>query len=276
MPSPRYLDLLARLGAAQSLGVELGLEPVRRALALLGDPQKRFAAVQIAGTNGKGSTAAMAEAILRAAGTRTGLYTSPHLARFTERIRIGGREIDGDRFAALDRKVAATGVPLTYFEIATVLGFLTLAEEAVESAVLETGLGGRLDAVTTAEPLATAITSIGIDHTAYLGETLRAIAREKAGILKAGVPCFLGRLPDEAEQEIAAIAGVVGAPLARLGRDFEAPAGPLGLAGPHQRDNAAIATALAGRAAALLGRPLPPETIARALAGVTWPGRERA
>src|SRR5450755_660274 len=273
MPAPRYLDLLARLGAAQALGVELGLEPVRRALALLGDPQRQFAAVQIAGTNGKGSTAAMAEAILRAAGYRTGLYTSPHLARFTERIRVSGRELDGDRLAALDREVAATGVPLTYFEIATVLGFLALAEEAVEIAVLETGLGGRLDAVTAAEPLATAITSIGIDHTGYLGGTLCAIAREKAGILKPGVVCFLGRLPAEADHEIAQIAAEVGAPLARLGQDSQAPVGPLGLAGPHQRDNAAVATALAGAAAARLGRALDPQTVGRALASAVWPGR---
>jgi len=273
MSSPRYADLLARLAAAQSLGVDLGLEPVRRALGLLGDPQKRFAAVQIAGTNGKGSTAAMTEAILRGAGLRTGLYTSPHLARFTERIRVDGREADGDRLAALDRRLVETGVPLTYFEIATVLGFLTLAEASVEIAVLETGLGGRLDAVTAAEPLATAITSIGIDHTAYLGDTIRQIAGEKAGILKPGVPCFLGHLPSEADDEIAAIAARVGAPLARLGHDFGAPSGPLGLAGPHQRDNAAIAIALAGAAAAHLGRVLQPGTIERALAGARWPGR---
>ncbi len=196
---PRYADLLARLdGAAQSLGVDLGLGRVRTALARLGDPQRRFAAVQIAGTNGKGSTAAMTEAILRAAGLRTGLYTSPHLARFTERIRVAGVEVDGDRLAALDARVVATGVPLTYFEIATALAFLAFAEEGVEVAVLETGLGGRLDAVTTCEPLATAITSIGLDHTAYLGATLAAIAREKAGILKPNVPCLLGRLPAEA------------------------------------------------------------------------------
>ena len=273
MSTPRYADLLARLTTAQSLGVDLGLEPVRRALALLGNPQKRFAAVQIAGTNGKGSTAAMAEAILRAAGLRTGLYTSPHLARFTERIRIDGREIDGDRLAALDRGLAATGVPLTYFEIATVLALVALAEAGVEIAVLETGLGGRLDAVTAAEPLATAITSIGIDHTAYLGDTLRAIAREKAGILKPNIPCFLGHLPAEADREIAAIASQIGAPLARLGRDFQAPVGPLGLDGPHQRDNAAVAVALAGAAAARLGRALEPATIGSALAGTTWPGR---
>jgi dihydrofolate synthase/folylpolyglutamate synthase len=273
VPSPRYADLLARLHAAQSLGVDLGLEPVRRALTLLGDPQRKFAAVQIAGTNGKGSTAAMTEAILRAAGLRTGLYTSPHLARFTERIRVAGREVDGDHLVVLDRRLEATGVRLTYFEIATVLAFLALSEEAVEIAVLETGLGGRLDAVTTCEPLATAITSIDLDHTGYLGHTLREIAREKAGILKAGVPCFLGRLPAEADQEIAAAATRLGAPLLRLDRDFGAPAVSLGLLGPHQRDNAALAVALAETAAAAIGRALDPAVIDRALAGVVWPGR---
>jgi dihydrofolate synthase/folylpolyglutamate synthase len=269
-----YAGLLERLdGAAQTLGVDLGLERVRVALARLGGPQKRFAAVQIAGTNGKGSSAAMAEAILRAAGLRTGLTTSPHLARFTERVRVAGAEVDGDRLAALDERIVATGVPLTYFEIATVLAFLAFAEAGVEVAVLETGLGGRLDAVTTSEPLATAITSIGFDHQAFLGTTLTAIAREKAGILKPNVPCFLGRLPDEAHAEIARRANEIGAPLRYLGRDFAPPAGPLALAGPHQRDNAAIAVALARAAAKSLGHPLEATTIADALAHTVWPGR---
>ncbi len=269
-----YADFLARLdGAAQSLGVDMGLERVRVALARLGDPQKKFAAVQIAGTNGKGSTAAMTEAILRAAGLRTGLTTSPHLARFTERIRVAGVELAGDRLAALDARVVATGVPLTYFEIATVLAFLAFVEQGVEVAVLETGLGGRLDAVTTCGPLATAITSIGLDHQSYLGTTLTAIAREKAGILKPTVPCLLGRLPDEARAEIARRASEIGAPLRYLGRDFSPPPGPLALPGPHQRDNAAIAVALARAAADRIGRPLDGPTIANALAGTVWPGR---
>jgi dihydrofolate synthase / folylpolyglutamate synthase len=269
-----YAELLARLdGAAQSLGVDMGLERVRVALARLGDPQKKFAAVQIAGTNGKGSTAAMAEAILRAAGLRTGLTTSPHLARFTERVRVAGVEADGDHLAALDERIVATGVPLTYFEIATVLAFLAFAEAGVELAVLETGLGGRLDAVTTCEPLATAITSIGFDHMAYLGTTLTAIAREKAGILKPNIPCFLGRLPDEAHAEIARRASEIGAPLRYLGRDFSPPGGPLSLAGPHQRNNAALAVALARAAKDHLGRPLAATTIADALAHTVWPGR---
>ncbi len=272
--SPAYAELLARLElAAGALGVEMGLDRVRRALARLGDPQRRYPTVQIAGTNGKGSTAAMAEAILRAAGLRTGLYTSPHLARFTERIRVSGREADGDRLAALDLQVQGCGERLTYFEIATVLGFLTFAEAGVDVAVLETGLGGRLDAVTCCEPLATAITSIGIDHTEYLGPTLADIAREKAGILKPGVPCFVGRVPSEAAAVIRARAAEVGAPLRWLDADLAAPDAHVGLAGPHQTDNAALAVALAEAVAARLGRPLEASAIAAGLGGVRWPGR---
>jgi dihydrofolate synthase/folylpolyglutamate synthase len=257
----------------RTLGVELGLERVRRALDALGNPQRRFTAVQIAGTNGKGSTAAMTDAVLRAAGVRTGLYTSPHLSRFTERLRVGGVEADGDRLAALDARVAATGVPLTYFEVATALAFLLFAEEKVDVAVLETGLGGRLDAVTTCEPAATAITSVALDHMDYLGGTLRQIAREKAGILKPGVPCFLGALPPEADEEISSAAAAAGAPLLRLGRDLAPPDVPLALPGDHQRANAALAVALAEFAAAARGRALLPSAVARGLAEVRWPGR---
>jgi dihydrofolate synthase/folylpolyglutamate synthase len=269
----RYADLLARLERARALGVELGLDRMRAALALLGHPQRRFAAVQIAGTNGKGSTAAMAEAVLRAGGLRTGLFTSPHLSRFTERIVVAGVEADGDRLAALDARIVATGVPLTYFEIATALAFLLMAEEGVEVAVLETGLGGRLDSVTTCQPVATAITSLSLDHTEYLGETLAEIAREKAGILKPGVPLFLGPLPAEADAEVARVAAAVGAPLLRYGRDFAAPDVPLALAGPHQGANAALAVGLATRAAATLGRALAPDTVRAGLAATRWPGR---
>ena len=267
-----YRDLLAQLAGVRALGVELGLDRVRAALARLGDPQKRFAAVQIAGTNGKGSTAAMTEAVLRAHGLACGLYTSPHLARFTERIRVDGIEADGDRLAEIGRRVAATGVPLTYFEIATALAFVVFAEDGVDVAVLETGLGGRLDAVTTAESLATAITSIGFDHMAYLGGSLREIAYEKAGILRPGVPAFLGELPVEADDEIARVAAGVGAPLTRL-RDLARVTAPLALPGAHQRDNAALALALAGAALAARHRRLDPATVAQALARVRWPGR---
>jgi dihydrofolate synthase / folylpolyglutamate synthase len=271
--TPRYADLLARLERARALGVELGLPRVRGALATLGDPQLRYSAVQIAGTNGKGSTAAMTEAILRAAGVRTGLYTSPHLSRFTERIRIAGVEANGDRLAELDVRVAATGVPLTYFEVATALAFLLMAEEGVEVAVLETGLGGRLDAVTTCVPVATAVTSVSLDHTEYLGPTLRNIAREKGGIIKPGVPHLIGPLPRPADEEISRLAAAVGAPLLRYGSDFSAPAVPIALSGRHQQLNAALAVELATHAAASVGRKLPREAVRAGLGDVTWPGR---
>ena len=271
---PRYTDLLARLdGAAGALGVALGLDRIRRALARLGDPQRRFLSVQIAGTNGKGSTAAMTDALLRRAGLRTGLYTSPHLARFSERIRVDGREVDGDHLAALDLRVQAAGEHLTYFEIATVLAFLAFAEAGVEAAVLETGLGGRLDAVTCCEPLATAITSIGLDHTDYLGPTLADVAREKAGILKPGVPCLVGRVPPEAAAAIGARAAEVGAPLRWRERDIPDAPGPPSLAGAHQQDNAALAVALARAVAERAGQRLTDEQIAAALADVRWPAR---
>jgi len=273
MAGSAYAQLLARLGDVRALGVDLGLDRMRLALARVGDPQARFAAVQIAGTNGKGSTSAMTEAVLREAGLRTGLYSSPHLARFTERIRIDGREADGDRLAAFDRLVAATEVPLTYFEIATALAFLAMAEAGVEIAVLETGLGGRLDAVTTCVPCATAITTIGLDHTEYLGDTRTSVAREKAGILKPDVPCFLGRLPPDADEEIQRAADAVGAPLFRFGQDFGAPPFPPALPGVHQKENAAVAAQLARAAGRHLGRSISDRVMARGLEGVRWPGR---
>ncbi len=273
MPGASYQRLLARLESVRTLGVSLGLDRVREALTRLGLPQRMFASVQIAGTNGKGSTAAMAESILRAGGFRTGLFTSPHLCRFTERIRIDGREADGDRLAMLDAHVAATKIPLTYFEVATVLALLAMAEAGVEVAVLETGLGGRLDAVTAADPIGTAITSIGLDHTEVLGKTLREIAREKAGIARAGVPLFLGKLPPEADEEIVRVAAAVNAPIVRVGADLPLPTAKLGLLGTHQAGNAALAVALAQQAAVARRRPLAPEAGARGLESVRWPGR---
>jgi dihydrofolate synthase/folylpolyglutamate synthase len=272
---PRYLDLLARLHEVRRVGVSLGLERVREVLGALGSPERRGRYVQIAGTNGKGSTAAMTAALVRAAGLRTGLYTSPHLSRFTERIRVDGREVDGDRLAVLDRRIQATGVPLTYFEVATVLGFLAFADAGIEVGVLETGLGGRLDATTVGPVVATAITGIAFDHTEILGDTLGAIAGEKAGIARPGIPLFLGPMPPEAEREIARVAERVGAPIFRHGRDFASPeVPPGGLAGAHQRVNAALAVALCEAVLRSAGvAPLPADAVAGALAGVRWPGR---
>ncbi len=271
--SPTYRELLARLDVVRSSGVLLGLERVREVLRWLGSPHQAFAAVQIAGTNGKGSAAAMTDAILREAGLRTGLFTSPHLHRFTERIRIGGVEVPGEHLAEFDQRIVATGVPLTYFEVATVLAFLAFAAAGVDVAVLETGLGGRLDAVTVCNPVATAITSIGLDHAEILGDTVEQIAREKAAIAKPGVPMLVGTVSDAVMVEIERVARAAGATVLRIGRDFSPPDARLNLEGAHQASNAAVATELAKKAAFALGRPLGPVAILRGLAGVIWPGR---
>jgi len=281
---PRLVDLLRRLDSIRALGVDLGLDRVRRALDRLGNPERAAPAVHLAGTNGKGSTAAMTEAILRAAGLRTGLFTSPHLVRFTERIRVDGVEADGDHLAELDARIVATGVPLTYFEVCTALAFLAFAEARVDVMVLETGLGGRLDATTACRPVATAITSIGHDHLDLLGPTLLDVAREKAGIAKRGVPLFLAPLAPDIDAAIAAVAAEVGAPVFRAGRDY--PAAPVApnLGGAHQAANAALAVALARATVSAAAASNPDASVdtdgarldaaVRAgLAGVTWPGR---
>ncbi len=268
-----YRRFLARLQGVRAQGVALGLDRVLLALERLGSPERRVPAVHIAGTNGKGSCAALTDSILRQAGLRTGLFTSPHLLRFTERIRIDGVEIDGDHLAFLDQAVVATGVPLTFFEVSTVLAFLAFAEEKVDVAILETGLGGRLDATSACHPLACAITSIALDHEAILGNTIAAIAFEKACIAKPGVPLFLGPLSLEAEERIAGVAGSTGAPLRRLGIDYPpAPIAPA-LSGSHQLANAALAVALARQVALALGRPLGDGEVLRGLSEVRWPGR---
>jgi dihydrofolate synthase/folylpolyglutamate synthase len=270
---PEYRRLLARLDQVRQLGVLLGLDRLQAALQALGSPHLRLPAVHIAGSNGKGSTAAMVESILRQAGLRTGLYTSPHLSRFTERIRIAGQEVDGELLGRLDRQLEATGAPLTYFEVATALGFLAMAEAGVEVAVLEVGLGGRLDATNVCQPLATAITSIGLEHTDVLGTTLAAIAREKAGIAKPGVPLYLGALPQAAEAVARQVAAAVRAPVGQVGVDLgPAPVAPA-LAGPHQQHNAALAVALARAAAEALGSELPEAAVERGLRQVVWPAR---
>jgi dihydrofolate synthase/folylpolyglutamate synthase len=268
-----YRRFLARLDEARGQGVTLGLERVEQALQCLGSPHHRVPAIHIAGTNGKGSCAAMTESILRSAGFRTGLYTSPHLVHFVERIRIAGKEIDGERLAQLDYRLAATGIPLSFFEIATVLALLAFAEDGVEIAVLETGLGGRLDATTTCHPLASAITTIAMDHEAILGNSLEAIAYEKACIAKPGIPLFVGLLADTALQVVTHVAEERGAPLRVLGKDIPPAPCPPALEGAHQMKNAAIAVALAIHAAEKLRRPIEQGAILEGLRRVRWPGR---
>jgi dihydrofolate synthase/folylpolyglutamate synthase len=288
-----YQETLAWLLALErTRGWDFKLERMRAALARRGHPERRFAALHIAGTNGKGSTAAMLDAILRAAGWRTGLYTSPHLVDFAERIRAGGRTIPHATVVALVAELRpvleAADLRLTHFEFATLLAFEWFARIGVEVAVVEVGLGGRLDATNVIVPVATAITSIAYDHEEFLGSDLASIAREKAGIVKPGIPLALGPVPPEADAVIGAQAAAAGAPVARVGRDavldeargalaFTGPGGvhvdglALALPGRFQRDNAAVAiTTLA-----LARERLPCSAVAmrEGLARVHWPGR---
>src|SRR5256886_16700093 len=187
-----FEELKAALFVRSNFGMKLGLDRMREALRLLGDPHRGYPVLHVAGTNGKGSTCAFAEASLRAAGLRTGLYTSPHLNHFCERIRLDGEPISEDRACELLEEVRARvpwalGDPgLTFFEIVTLMAFL--AFRGVDVRVIEVGLGGRLDATNVVQPLACAVASLGLEHTQYLGPTLAHVAAEKAGIFKAGVP----------------------------------------------------------------------------------------
>jgi dihydrofolate synthase/folylpolyglutamate synthase len=211
------------------------LERMRRLLAYLGDPHLALKAVHIAGTKGKGSTAAMIAAVLEASGRKTGLYTSPHLERVEERMTIDGRLCDEEQFILLTSEVQqavdrleADASPAddfaaspTFFEVTTALAFLHFARERVDAAVLEVGLGGRLDSTNVCLPAVCAITSISFDHMRQLGHTLAEIAGEKAGIIKPGVPVISGVLADEPRAVIARRAVELGAPLFQRGREFE-------------------------------------------------------
>jgi dihydrofolate synthase/folylpolyglutamate synthase len=295
-------DLKQLLFVRSNVGVKLGLERMRAALVLLGDPHLCAPVLHVAGTNGKGSTCAFAAAALQAAGLRVGLYTSPHLVHFCERIRIDGAPISEERAAALLgailRRVpwALAGGPagaddgdgLTFFELATLMGFLAFAEAGVSAMVVEVGLGGRLDATNVVRPLACAIAPLGLEHQEYLGETLAAIAAEKAGIIKAGAPVASAEQPPEAAAVLEEAAARAGVALWRPGRDYnfggvsggplryQGPRwsleAPLALAGAHQRGNAALACALL-EAAAGQGLAVGPAEAARGLSQARWPGR---
>jgi dihydrofolate synthase/folylpolyglutamate synthase len=270
------VTLRARLDEVQrraARGMEFGLDRMREALARLGDPQDALRAVHVAGTNGKGSTSAMVESIARAAGLSTGLYTSPHLCRFAERIRIDGESIDDLRFeAALATVLDGAGVELTFFETLTAAAFVAFRDARVDLAVIEVGLGGRLDATNTMRaPLACAITSIDLDHTEWLGATRDLVAREKAGVARAGVPLIVGALGDEALAAVRDVAGAIGAPVFAVGG--AASASNVALEGPHQRHNAALASAVAGSLASHPGFERMASSIDRGLASASWPGR---
>ena len=210
-----YPEATAYLFSRRAKGMKLGLENIQRLLADLDHPERKFPSVHIAGTNGKGSTAAILESILREAGYKTGLYTSPHLVDMRERIKVAGRPMTRreviDDVARLIPHVEAAGA--SFFETLTAMAFLHFSEKGVDIAVLETGLGGRLDATNMVVPLLSIITEIGLEHTKILGKTLRAIAGEKAGILKPGVPCIAGVTSQRVRRHLSAFSQEKSAPL---------------------------------------------------------------
>jgi dihydrofolate synthase/folylpolyglutamate synthase len=279
----------------------LGLGPIQALLARLGLSTDALAAIHIAGSKGKGSTALLTEAVLGAAGRRVGTFTSPHLERWSERFRIGGCEVKGERLAAaieqlrphVDRQRVEepANVP-TFFDALTAAALLLFHEAEVDHAVLEVGLGGRLDSTNAVRPRVTCITTIELEHTDRLGTTLAAIAGEKAGIVKPGVPLLLGALPDEALAVALARAREAGAPVACLGRELEATVleetpgrqrillrdGDLRLdawlpvQGAHQASNAALAFGCARRASGLPDAMLV-QAARRGLASAELPAR---
>ncbi len=276
---------------------KFSLHEIRILLSGLGEPQRQFPSVLIAGTNGKGSTAATLASILTASGVRAGLYTSPHLRRANERIRVDRMEIGDDAFASLYFRVhdAAQQLVLegeleqlpSFFEVLTAQALLHFAETGVAIAVLEVGMGGRLDATNIVDPLLSIVTDISLDHTEWLGSTIAAIAREKAGILRPGGT--LVTLPQHPEAnhvlgEVAielAVRGVNAAaymPQIGAGAHFiqvfgEPIKADLPLAGAHQHRNAALAVAAAVELAERHGFPITPESIAAGIRQTVWPGR---
>jgi dihydrofolate synthase/folylpolyglutamate synthase len=266
---PQVLERLYRLAPRGAL---LGLDRMRAACARYGHPENKTETLHIAGTNGKGSVAAMSAAIATAAGKRAGLYTSPHLCRFHERIQVGGQPVADDVLYPVLDDILGRCPDLTFFETATLAAFVIFSTLRVDVSVVEVGLGGRLDATNVVEaPRACAITRIALDHTDRLGPDLGSIAREKAGILKARVPVFLGPLTEPALSEVEAVARTLEAPVVRTDRDAELSVftqrHPPALEGAHQIDNAKIAVALAREAG------WSPEAMAAGIRDVRWVGR---
>jgi dihydrofolate synthase/folylpolyglutamate synthase len=286
---------------------DLKLERMRALLRLLGDPHDRLRLVHVTGTKGKGSTCAMLDAVLRAAGYRVGLFTSPHLTDVRERIQIDGEPISREELTARVAEVAAAvrgmdGPPPTFFEIGTALGFLHFLYRRCDVAVIEVGLGGRFDSTNVCRPLVSVITNVGLDHTAQLGNTLEAIAFEKAGIVKRGVPVVSGVTEPGPREVVEAVAGEAGAPLWQTDREldyeygWESPTGgsgratveplwvcvttpggefgpaPLRLLGEHQVVNAVLTVAAAHRLRAA-GLSIPNGALETGLGSVSWPAR---
>ena len=290
------MKFLEELAARRRFGMRPGLDAIRGTCAALGDPQKSFKAIHVAGTNGKGAVCAMLDAALRANGLRVGRYTSPHLVKLNERFFLDGAPIGDDALSAAAEKVAKIAPDdLTFFEALTAVAFLVYADAKVDYAVLETGLGGRLDATNVCNPELCVITRIGLDHCDWLGDTVEKIASEKAGIIKPHVPVVLGENLPEVRAVVEARAKEVGAPFfyapdvasaADVPRDI-----PLG--GTFNRENAVTALAalkvlwsyrvglgrLGSYSAGRDGVPSPSDMhewgveLAKGFSNVVWPGR---
>ncbi len=292
----------AWLTTLEHFGIKLGLSGIRAICEALGHPERQFRCVHIAGTNGKGSVAAMVDEALRAAGHRTGRYTSPHLVHLEERIAVAGAPVNAAMLdgaletvrAAVDglRAAGSLEVHPTFFEITTAAAFVVFARAGVDVGVIEVGLGGRFDATNVVDPVVAAITSIALDHEQYLGTTLEAIAFEKAGIVKTGVPVVAAGLPEAARAVVRRVCQERGAPLHDTSAECVVnrarqhgrtilhlttprrvyPPTVLALRGDHQAQNAVVAV----RLLELLderGVALPEAAITAGLGGARWPGR---
>ncbi|MFA4950503.1 folylpolyglutamate synthase/dihydrofolate synthase family protein [Brevundimonas sp.] len=275
----------ARLRARHPQRIDLSLDRMRLLCAALGDPQERLPPViHVAGTNGKGSTVAFIRAIAEAAGLTVHTYTSPHLVRFNERIRLAGQLIEDAPLNAILDRIERVAGEATVFESTTAAAFVAMSETPADLAIVEVGLGGVLDATNViARPLLSVITPVDLDHAEFLGTSLRGIAVEKAGILKTGARGLIGRQSEEAMDAIAVAADAVHSPLTVMGTDFDAFAERGGmafqdqerfldlplpaLAGAHQIDNAGLAVAVA------LELDLPEAAIVEGLSSVRWPAR---
>jgi len=287
-----YQEAWGFLDNLQFFKIKLGLESMSQFLDSVGNPQRGLRFVHVAGTNGKGSVSTTLRTILTRAGYKVGLYTSPHLSCVRERFRIDDRFISEEAFArqASVIREALGERQITYFEFATALALLWFAEEQVDVAILEVGMGGRLDATNVITPLVSIITNVSMDHEQYLGNTLAAVAFEKAGVIKPQVPVVAGVGADESLAVVAQVCAERKAPLFLLGREFAAVRGAEGswqyqgidsshslgdlhcrLKGGYQIGNAALALAALETIAATL--PVPGEAIRQGLLSVSWPGR---
>ena len=282
-PLADYASVTEYLYGLKAGGMKFGIDRMRRLTEALGYPERAYPVIHVAGTNGKGSVAAMLESILRASGMRTGLYTSPHLVKIGERVQVDRQLLTepeivtyANELRPVAREAAAHDPDdhATFFEFMTAMAFLQFQRKQVDIAVVEVGMGGRLDATNVVQPAVTIITSIGLDHIAELGGTVAQIGREKAGIIKPGRPVVMGRLPLEAEMVVREVALAQGAPLHAVREAFGEDIGdyPLtNLEGDYQRWNAATAML----AARLLPETMQPgeAALAYGLQHVNWPGR---